>query len=199
MTGEVPPDDELADDAGELEPVDSDVPADVPSTTGELDGDEDLDADRDVLDEPDETEPVGVAPFPETSASQRTSGPTRPAVVSDAKAVRAAADEEHKYVDDRWSKYWIATIVAVFLLILLYGLLFGKAGLLSPPQPTEEPLPTDTPVASLTAAPSASALPSASASAAPTITLPASIAPSVPPSVVTTAAPSALPSTTPGT
>ena len=45
---------------------------------------------------------------------------------------RAAAtgEEEIPYIDDPVSKIWVGVIVAVFLLILPYGLLFGSAGLL---------------------------------------------------------------------
>ena len=39
------------------------------------------------------------------------------------------------------SKFWVGAIVAVFVLILAYGLLFGKAGLLSHRRHAEEPAP----------------------------------------------------------
>jgi hypothetical protein len=203
MTGEVPPDDELADQSDELVPVDAEGAAEVPAGDAGLDEGDDLDADE--LDDTDDgvgaaddtTTPDDAAPLTQTSpagtsATQRTGKPTGTAIVPDAKAVRAA-DDEHRYVDDRVSKYWIAAIVAVFALILLYGLLFGHAGMFSPPPPTEEPLPTDTPVPSLTAAPSPSAAPTTTA--APSITLAPTVVPSASVALPTlpTTAPSASP------
>jgi hypothetical protein len=99
----------------------------------------------------------------------------------------AHAEEEYVYVDDRVSKLWVALIAGTFVAILLWGLLGGGNGLLSP-KPTPEPTPT--PVPSLTAAPSASptARPSASPAASP------SAAPSASPSApASPASPAASP------
>ena len=103
-------------------------------------------------------------------ASQRMSGPTKPAVVPEAKARAVAADGDHPYVDDRVSKVWVALILLVFTGILLYGLLFGRAGMLSSPSPSPSPTPSQSPTPSVTTSPSpaVSPSPSASPSASPT-------------------------------
>lgn len=49
--------------------------------------------------------------------------------------------EEVPYVDDRVSKLWVLLIAAVFAAILIFGLLFGRAGLLAPgPSPSPSPV-----------------------------------------------------------
>ena len=99
--------------------------------------------------------------------SERLSGPTTPAVVPEAKARAVAADDGHPYVDDRVSKVWVALILLVFAGILLYGLLFGKAGMLTPASPSPSPSPSASPTPSLTISPSPAASPSTSPSVSP--------------------------------
>jgi hypothetical protein len=103
----------------------------------------------------------------------------------------AASDEELPYIDDRASKIWVAAIVAVFALILAYGLLFGKAGMLIPPTPSPSPSPTAAPTVTATPAPSGSITPAPSGSTTPQPSVTITPAPS------TTAAPSATPTPAP--
>jgi hypothetical protein len=84
------------------------------------------------------------------------------------------AAEEYVYVDDRVSRLWVLLIVAVFAAIFLYGVLFGRAGMLSPtpsPQPTEPPTPSLSPSPSLSPTPAASpsVVPSPTVEASPTV------------------------------
>ena len=97
------------------------------------------------------------------------------------RATGTASDEELPYIDDRASKIWVAAIVAVFALILAYGLLFGKAGMLtatpSPsPSPTAAPTVTITPTpsGSITPAPSVTITPAPSVTASPPLASPTS-------------------------
>lgn len=112
----------------------------------------------------------------------------------DVRAVREAADEL-PWVDDRVSKLWVALVVAVFGLILLYGILFGNAGLLTPvaspsPSPSQAPVSTPTVRTSPTprSSPGVSPSPGSSPAASPGPSLPASPAtspaatPAAPPS-----------------
>lgn len=100
--------------------------------------------------------------------SERLSGPTTPAVVPEAKARAVAADEDHPYVDDRVSKVWVALILLVFAGIVLYGLLFGKAGMLSQASPSPSPTPSLSATPSVTISPSPGGSPSAAPSVSPT-------------------------------
>ena len=164
----------------------------TPETELELDGeDQDSGQDGDQLEEEelyDEQEKQDEVPAPRPSAALpqvRGRTPTAP-VASRTGAARS--DEELPYIDDRASKIWVGAIVAVFALILAYGLLFGKSGALTPPtpSPTPSPVPTATasaspaPSASLTAAPSVTItpIPSVTATPVPTVVLTASPAPS---------------------
>ena len=99
--------------------------------------------------------------------SERLSGPTAPAVVSEAKARAVAAEEDHPYVDDRVSKVWVALILLVFAGILLYGLLFGKAGMLSQASPSPSATPSQSATPSVTISPSPGGSPSATPSVSP--------------------------------
>ncbi len=108
----------------------------------------------------------------------------------DVRAVREPGDEL-PWVDDRVSKLWVALIVAVFGLILLYGILLGNAGLLTPvaspsPSPSQAPVSTPTAPTSPTprSSPAVSPSPGSSPAASPGSSLPASptATPAAPPS-----------------
>ncbi|MEP7361395.1 MAG: hypothetical protein ABI744_07440 [Chloroflexota bacterium] len=158
MTDEHTPEEEL-----EIDGEDQDSGHDG-APMGDQAEDEDLD---DELAEQEEEEEQERDEGPRSGAKLP---PVRGAL-SDKKAAAAArtavvhSDDELPYIDDRASKIWVAAIVAVFALILAYGLLFGKSGALTPPTPSPEPTPT--------AAPSATAtpVPSASLTAAPSVTI----------------------------
>ena len=77
--------------------------------------------------------------------------------------VRRDVVEEQPRVDDRVSKAWVLLVIGVFVAIFAYGVLFGRAGMLSP-TPTPEPSPELSPTAELTASP----LPSPTAQLSPT-------------------------------
>ena len=122
---------------------------------------------EDELEEAQE-EPIDDQPQPRA----KRAGAPRPSEVRS----RVGGEDELPYVDDRVSKLWVALIVAVFGAILVYGLLFGKAGMLTPatPSPTPRPsasptaVPTASPVATPTHSPSPTATPTASPTATPT-------------------------------
>ena len=194
MTGEVPPDDKNAPQDGELEPQDgapepeetaaadagdtdgeaaaaTREPSDADDAADDADDEEDEEDEEDDEDEEDEEDaaPAGATAATAAAATTAAAGRRRasrtPAPVTDARSRTTTGEEEIPYIDDRVSKIWVGAIASIFVLILLYGLLFGKSGMFSPPPPTDEPLPTDTPVPSLTAAPSTSP------SASPSITI----------------------------
>src|SRR6478736_2975441 len=100
---------------------------------------------------------------------RRSRGPSTPAPRPMTPGERAAK------MTDRPSRYFVIVSVAVFVLILLYGLLGGHGGFLTP-----VPVPTAT--APGTAEPSSSAGPSGSAGASGSPATSASAAPSVAPS-----------------
>lgn len=172
MTGEEPSDDSVAPDDVERLPAD----ADFESDDAELEPEDDVEPVDDVDDRDSAIAPPG-APFAQPKASERVSGRTRTPVVTDTRSRAVVGDDEVPYIDDRVSKYWVGAIALIFLLILLYGLLFGHAGLFSPPPPTEAPIPTDTPAAAISPAPTLA--PSVVTSALPSVppSLPASLAP----------------------
>lgn len=144
MTSERPPEDEL-------EPLDEE--------SAEPDEDEGLDEEPQAAHEPRASEPVTGRSMSQVRGSEpRTRGAASPQVA-------VAAEEELPYVDDRVSKIWVGAIVAVFMLILAYGLLFGKSGALTAPTPS--PTPSPSPAPTVTASPA----PSPSLTAAPSITI----------------------------
>lgn len=208
MTGEKPADDEaLEPDTEPTEPEAMEPEEATDANVADADADAELNAEdsvetpepsetageEDLETRPPEDAPPG-APFAATRASERLSGPTRPAVVPEAKARAVASEEELPYVDDRVSRYWVIAIAAVFLLILAWGIFGGKAGLLSAPRPTEEPLPTNTPALSTAPSAPASVTPSVAPSALPSAVpsaIPSAGGPSLPPSAAPSSAPSA--------
>jgi hypothetical protein len=170
MTDERTPEEEL-----ELDGEDQDSGHDADQLE-----DEDLDEDFDEEQE-EEQEELDQKPRPSAALPQvRGRKPAEPAAP---RTSVAHSDEELPYIDDRASKIWVGAIVAVFALILAYGLLFGKGGALTPPTPSPTPSPVPT------ATSTATAVPSASLTAAPSVTL--TPAPSV------TATPNASPTPAP--
>jgi hypothetical protein len=141
----------------EAESMTPDPPDADPGATGDVDevvADEviaDVEAGPDVaameeaeLDEGlDELAPPIAAPS--RGQAQRTAGPS--------------ASEIAVHIDDRISAIFVLAVIAVFIGILLYGLLAGSGGVLTPPSPSPSPIPS--------AAPSASPSPSAAPSASP--------------------------------
>jgi hypothetical protein len=95
--------------------------------------------------------------------------------------------EQHRYIDDPVSKWWVGIIVAVFALIFAWALLLGGNGLLNGGDDESAASPEP----SIAASPLASPSPAASASASPT----AVVTPE--PTVAATPAPTATPTTEP--
>jgi hypothetical protein len=126
----------------------------------------------------------------------RASGPARPAA--------SGHQDDHPAIDDPVSKWWVGLMVAVFLVILAYGALFGTDGLLHPgptPLPTVEPIPSESSSASPSVVPSASVVASPTTAASQPVVVapsPSAVATVVPsPSLVATLVPSPSPSPTP--
>jgi hypothetical protein len=145
-------------------------------------GDEDLDEGQEEFDdeEVEETAPRSSAALPQVRGG-------KPAAPVATRTSVAHSEDDLPYIDDRASKVWVAAIVAVFALILAYGLLFGKSGALTPATPS--PTPTAVPTATATAspAPSASITPVPSITPAPSVTA----TPGVTPTACTTPTPAA--------
>jgi protein-L-isoaspartate(D-aspartate) O-methyltransferase len=198
MTGERPQDDDVLEPTEDAPGADADAEA-ADADELELEADaQAADADAQAID----LEPEGELQPEDEFVDEVASGPEP--VVSDKKAAAVAAavaaerphDDDLPYIDDRVSKIWVGLIAATFIGILLWGLLGGKAGFLSP-QPTPEPTPS--PVPSLTASPRPSTTPRPSPSASPaTSASPAPSASPAAPSASPSAAPSVAPSPTLG-
>lgn len=211
------PNDQPTED--ELEP---DAPADAAADgTDELDLDAETDAEADAEGiDPDELagdeptieegdaalqaaagddvddEPADATGAAATAAAAGTQ--TRPMRPSERRAMRAALDHGQLTLDpahrvsDRASAVFVLLSVAVFVLVMLNGMVLGKGGFLTPiPTPSPVPSATATPIPSATATPSASAAPTGSPTTAPTAT--PTVAPTATPEVT-----SPPPSATPG-
>ena len=106
----------------------------------------------------------------------------RPGAADAAPAAPATARPETlPYVDDRFSKIWVAAVVAVFALIFLNAIFLGNGGLLtttpSPsPSPSQSVAPSVSPSRSPTSSPSESPSPSASPGGSPSVS-PTSVSP----------------------
>ena len=134
----------------------------------EFDGDDGLDEDEGLTGElRASTESRAGEPVAARSTRQ-VRGPKPHAAATPARAV--APEDELPYVDDRLSKIWVGAIVAVFALILAYGLLFGKAGALTPATPSPTPSPSATPTLSASPVPSLTAAPSVTITPLPSVT-----------------------------
>ena len=107
------------------------------------------------------------------------------------------AEEELPYIDDRATKVWVALIVAVFAGILLFGVLFGRAGMLTTtPSPTPTPIPSPSPTATATTPPTPSPESSPTPEVSPSPE--ASPSPAGSPSPEVSPSPAGSPTATPG-
>ena len=107
------------------------------------------------------------------------------------------AEEELPYIDDRVSKVWVALIVAVFAGILLFGVLFGRAGMLTTtPSPTATPIPSPSPTATATTPPTPSPVSSPTPEVSPSPE--SSPSPAGSPSPTGSPSPAGSPTATPG-
>jgi hypothetical protein len=186
MTDEQTPEEELGEEL-EMDGEDQDSGHDGAPIGAEAD-DEDLDGDfaEQEEDEEQERDEEGVR---SSAALPPVRGNQSRARTTPAPSPRVHSDDELPYIDDRASKIWVAAIVGVFTLILIYGLLFGKSGALSPPTPSPEPTSSPVPTASHTAAPSPSITAVPSITPVPSVT--------ITPAASATAAPSATSCPTP--
>jgi hypothetical protein len=159
---------------------------------------DELDDDTGVAAEPDDydlavREVAGEAVVP-AAATTATTVPGKRRAAQPAPTRAPSPSEIAVHVREDVSKVFVIGAVAVFVVILLNGLVLGRGGFLTP-IPTETPSPSPTASASAAASPSASAGASASASApvaspsaSASATAPASVAPPA------SAAPSVAPS-----
>lgn len=86
------------------------------------------------------------------------------------RAARPGPDREPvPYVDDRWTKIFVAAVIVVFALIFANAIFMGKGGLLTAtPSPSPAPIVTESPSASPSASPAATAAATSSPTAAAT-------------------------------
>ena len=146
-------------------------PEDVPPAPDELapeTGDDVVEADiEEDITAPHET----AAPVADATEAAATAAPTRrPMRPDERRASRQAAaptsprPAERVHIGDRASRLFVLASIATFALILLYGLLLGQGGLLSP-DPSPTPAVSAAPSASPSGSPGTSASPSVSPSA----------------------------------
>jgi hypothetical protein len=115
------------------------------------------------------------ATIPPPAARPAAPGPRRRPT---APAQRAPSPSEIAvHVREDWSKAFVIVTGAVFIGILLYGMLFGHGGFFTP-IPTPTPAATEAPSASPSAEPSASGSPAASPSTSASPSAAASASPS---------------------
>ena len=168
----------------------------TPEEELEIDG-EDQDSGHDGVEGQDEDLDDELAEQEEEEEQERDEGPRSSAVLPPVRGRAPAApattrttvlhsEDELPYIDDRASKIWVAAIVAIFALIVAYGLLFGKGGALNPPTPSPTPSPTPAATATHTAGPSPSLTVAPSGTPRPSVTA----GPSATPPVSPTPAPS---------
>ena len=141
--------------------------------------------------EDDEARPLRPGAPDRDDVTERVGAPER----TEASAGRVSpAGETAQYIDDRWTKLFVAVTIVVFALIFANAIFLGQGGLLTTtPSPT--PIPTASPTVEATASPipsaSASPTPIPSASASPTPTAPATASPSPLATLTPTSAPTA--------
>ena len=151
------------DDESIVDDLEAESEADVDAEVDDYDA-----AVREVAGE----EPASVPP-PATRPAEP--GPRRRPT---APAQRAPSPSEIAvHVREDWSKAFVIVTAAVFIGILLYGMLFGHGGFFTP-IPTPTPIPTEEPSASPSAEPSASGSPAASPSTTASPSAAASASPS---------------------
>jgi len=167
------PDEPIDDEP--LEPIDDDIDAEAPIDDADVD-----EIEGELLDEAEaeaiEAEEAGIddydaalrevagedVPVPATPAGRRPS--VRGRTTGKAPARAPSPSEIAVHVREDWSKVFVIATVAVFVVILLNGVLLGTGGLLRP-LATPTPIPTESPSASPSAGESESASPAASPSA----------------------------------
>ena len=162
------------------EPADADASDEFDEADAE---DEAVEADDDAEATDEATEAVPGAATP-TGGRRRGAAPVKPRAPT--------LSEIAVHVNEPWSKIFVIAAIAVFVAIMLNGLLLGKGGLLTG-------TPTSQPSASAIASPSGSASPATSASpvASPSPVPSASPAASATASAVSSASTSAAPSVSP--
>ncbi len=161
------------------EPADADASDEFDEADAE---DEAVEADDDAEATDEATEAVPGAATP-TGGRRRGAAPVKPRAPT--------LSEIAVHVNEPWSKIFVIAVVAVFVAILLNGLLLGKGGLLTS-SPAPQPSASAIASPSASASPAASASPVASSSAAPSASPAASV--SAAPSASASAAPSVSPS-----
>ena len=170
-------DDAEAPESDAAEPLEGDD--DLDGTPQPLDDEDDLidDSEADVDAEVDDydaamAEVSGTGPVPPPVSRRDREPRTR----GQAKPTRAPSPSEIAvHVREDWSRAYVLIVVIVFVGILLYGLILGHGGLLTP-LPTPSPEPSETPSTSPSAA--ASESPGASVSITPSSAAPSSATPS---------------------
>lgn len=131
---------------------------------------------------------VGSSAGPAEVPSEHASTSPRPAKAPSGPGTPAS--EELPYIDDPVSKWWVGIIVAVFVLIFAWAILFGSGGLFGGILGSEDPTPS--PDATLVATMEPTQAPSAApeATAGPAVSSPEPEMTRAPePSVMTTAEP----------
>ena len=177
---------DLVDAEAEPEPDDVDGEPDAEDEVAPVDEDEESDDEADG--EPDDYDAAvrevageDVAPAAAAAAAGAAATPTKKRGAQPAPTHVPTPSEKAVHVREDVSKVFVIAAVAVFVAILLNGLLFGTGGLFTPIA-TPSPSPSAAPSASASAGPSASASASAPASASPSpsasASAPASTAPS---------------------
>jgi hypothetical protein len=99
------------------------------------------------------------------------------------------ASEELPYIDDPVSKWWIAIIVAVFVLIFAWAILFGAGGLFGGILGSEDPTPSPEPTLVATMEPTQAPSAAPEATAGPAVSSPGPEMSQVPEPSVATAEP----------
>jgi hypothetical protein len=177
--------------------VDADAEPEADDIDGEPDAEDEI-APLDEEAEPDDydaavREVAGEDVAPAAAAAGAATIPTKKRGAQPAPTHAPTPSEKAVHVREDVSKVFVIGAVAVFVAILLNGLLLGTGGLFTPIA-TPTPSPSAAPSASASAGASASAPASASPAPSPSASAPASAAPSASPSAPASVAPSASPS-----
>lgn len=181
-----PIDDEATDeiDDGTPEPIDDEDIEDDLVDESEADVDAEVDDYEAAVREVAGEAPPAIPPRGARPTEREPSGRRRPATTAQQ---APTPSQVAVHVREDWSKAFVVITAAVFVLILLNGLVLGHGGLLTP-IPTPTPTPTEAPSGSPSSSPSASLVPSASTT--PTESPSTSAPPSASPSAEASASPS---------